>query len=924
MVYVPKYKSKRTRTSLNPNKDSITLDEAKERFNQYYNTRFNKKSARLRAKIGDIRYNKTDPARVLKPNEPGSAKYMLPEGPRTFDMEGVDYFPEGTEYAELEDPEYGIVKVKLKGIPKLKTGNTFSEHFKSKYNERKINPNVKGAFEEKQSLVNYYWDDKYKVADDLGEPLKRPRSALKRWDYKRKGEHITKSYFLLGKNEIFFEYDGNIYYLDSNMNVYDVNHNFFSKLKNMDKAIINELELQGYIILTSSGYPKWSNNIDDWIIFYEYSLPTGDMKRIKLNMKDMTVRDIDTDIILDDWNMYLIKNNLDYKKMRPYDITKKDTIKKIKKDENDVIIDDILIDENQQKYEEEKLKLEQEKKELLQKEADRLKEMADQAEKLRIVSLEEEERQKKLLEEAERQKLLAEEEQRNLKEIAKELARKEQEALEQAKREKEAKDEAEKRLAEAEAQKQQEIAIEEARKKREAEEALERQIEIQKETERQRLEAEQKAKEQAEIAEEQARKEKEAQEELERQLERQQEAKRQQLLAEQEIERIKLIEVAEQERRDKEEREMAEKIARKEKEELEAHQEAERIRLEIENATQQDYKSDEDEITLEDIENQLALEAAEQKEVEEDIQNELVAQKETGEVEEDIQNELVAQKETGEVADTEQEEGDDIDIDELVKNLSGDVNEEDEEEYEEFDEEVGEDEYEDEEEPEDEEEDEEELEEQEVGVIPSIEDYRYKEFNKLVDNVETKTIKSTKKDRLNEITKYIYDSFHKMPLQEDEVFPSVNEKPNMKYVDNEKFKKEMNDLVKNIKKYKAEYKPLTKEVIERTPSGGYYNLKLKVNNREVGETVTIPMSKYKTLINRIDTTISERKEKMSEDNKDKLIWSIYYRYKFILPTIPGEYKDKTKRIIDDNIPSKYNSLFYDLEKYFGSKGINME
>ena len=139
MVYVPKYKSKRTKSALNPKKDSITLEEAKERFNQYYNTRLvNEKEikptseGRLRSKVGDIRYNKTDPKRVLRPGEPGSAKYMLPEGPRTFDMVGVDYFPEGTEYVTVEDPEHGELKIKLKGAPKLKTGESYSSFFKKK------------------------------------------------------------------------------------------------------------------------------------------------------------------------------------------------------------------------------------------------------------------------------------------------------------------------------------------------------------------------------------------------------------------------------------------------------------------------------------------------------------------------------------------------------------------------------------------------------------------------------------------------------------------------------------------------------------------------------------------------------------------------------------------------------------------------
>ena len=41
------------------------------------------------------------------PNEPGSEKYMLDEGPRTFDMARVDYFPEGETF-EMETTQ-GVI-----------------------------------------------------------------------------------------------------------------------------------------------------------------------------------------------------------------------------------------------------------------------------------------------------------------------------------------------------------------------------------------------------------------------------------------------------------------------------------------------------------------------------------------------------------------------------------------------------------------------------------------------------------------------------------------------------------------------------------------------------------------------------------------------------------------------------------------------
>jgi hypothetical protein len=41
----------------------------------------------------------------------------------------------------------------------------------------------------------------------------------------------------------------------------------------------------------------------------------------------------------------------------------------------------------------------------------------------------------------------------------------------------------------------------------------------------------------------------------------------------------------------------------------------------------------------------------------------------------------------------------------------------------------------------------------------------------------------------------------------------------------------------------------------------------------------------------------------------------------ILPNVPSEYKDKCRRISEDNVPLQYKSIFNDLEKYFGSTGM---
>ena len=75
--------------------DSITLEQAKKRFNEYYEERNDSDIGILRGKMFDMMYQKTK-KKVLKPGEPGSARYLLyKEAPRYLDMEGVDSFDEG-------------------------------------------------------------------------------------------------------------------------------------------------------------------------------------------------------------------------------------------------------------------------------------------------------------------------------------------------------------------------------------------------------------------------------------------------------------------------------------------------------------------------------------------------------------------------------------------------------------------------------------------------------------------------------------------------------------------------------------------------------------------------------------------------------------------------------------------------------------
>jgi hypothetical protein len=208
-----------SRKPLVDKKGIIDLETAKQRFHDYYNLRTKNKIGRLRAKMFDIKYQKK-PRNVLRPGEPGSAKYLLEEGPRTFDMVGVDYFPEG-ERIDIDDPEYDNVSVISSGSthkrddtddpeelekiygPRIKnTKRLYSKHFGDKFRNRR----EEGDLKEKK-LIDIYWE-KYRSNPD------RYRRKNK------KGEEAKDVVeFTVGYNSYYLTIDGQIY--DSSNNLLD-------------------------------------------------------------------------------------------------------------------------------------------------------------------------------------------------------------------------------------------------------------------------------------------------------------------------------------------------------------------------------------------------------------------------------------------------------------------------------------------------------------------------------------------------------------------------------------------------------------------------------------------------------------------------------------------------------------------------------
>ena len=178
-------------------KGSITKEQAQKKFNNYYNNRNSTPIGKLRGKMFDMMYQKKNKY-TLEEGQPGSARYLLEEGPRTFDFKGVDYFDEGS-IVKLSDSNQTI---KSKGStyhkgkidlddkiqidehnkiygPRLNNNKQlYSQYFKNKYNQQ---------FNLKNNLVDEYWR-KY----HSGEINPKTKKKYSRKNRKTKKNHLRK------------------------------------------------------------------------------------------------------------------------------------------------------------------------------------------------------------------------------------------------------------------------------------------------------------------------------------------------------------------------------------------------------------------------------------------------------------------------------------------------------------------------------------------------------------------------------------------------------------------------------------------------------------------------------------------------------------------------------------------------------------
>lgn len=283
--------------------DTISLDEARERFHEYYNSRSATKIGRLRAKVGDIRYRKTK-KKTLVPDTPGSARYLLPEGPRSYDMLGVDTFSDdeikedekGNKYVEYDDPDYGMQRVKLIEKPRMKNGESYKKHFKKVYKKRREEGDLSDCGEEEGEpchLVDKYWKEHYEPAKKNDLRLPRPRKIVMKFtDHLGK---VRKSDFRMGRNLLLITMGEENFYIDGKKQVYD---QYLDQIA-MPDGLEDELVRQDY--MDSRG--QWNVDIMKWEVYYRHKY--NPKRHYRLSMDSMTVFDEVKLKPLGDWNQFL-------------------------------------------------------------------------------------------------------------------------------------------------------------------------------------------------------------------------------------------------------------------------------------------------------------------------------------------------------------------------------------------------------------------------------------------------------------------------------------------------------------------------------------------------------------------------------------------------------------------------------------------
>lgn len=247
----------------------ITLVDAQKKFNEYYNLKhWDKPVGQKRAKLFDMMYQKKEKY-TLVPGEPGSERYLLEEGPKTFDMVGVDHFPEGERqlvpesnitvkskgatYIQKEDSDdmidgkIGDAHPEVYG-PRKNNKRLFNKYFKEMYDDNQKN----NFFENQLNKNDVKNKDRNNLVDIYWEQYRNGKSGTGQSPHKRKNKKNTLTKFGSHVNQLrddelkdysAIEYKDDIYLIeDESGEVYIKKEESFIMVY---KNILNDLVPEG-------------------------------------------------------------------------------------------------------------------------------------------------------------------------------------------------------------------------------------------------------------------------------------------------------------------------------------------------------------------------------------------------------------------------------------------------------------------------------------------------------------------------------------------------------------------------------------------------------------------------------------------------------------------------------------------------------
>ena len=333
------------RSAVKRRKGTISLEEAKEKFNEYYNLRWEDPIGQKRGKLFDMMYQKK-PKYTLTPGEPGSERYLLEEGPRTFDMIGVDHFPEnevhnvpesnfkvkskGSTYKIEEDSKDNITGIngekhpEIYGPRKQDDKRLFSKYFQEKYKEYKDDDGFKNEIiteydsenKDKNDLVDIYW-----------EQYRNGNEGTERKNKRKEKQYVDKKhYFNLKNDELIYysalEFENKIYLINDNdgkVLIKDINNYYIAYDNILDKDVPLKLKnvamIEGILIENDEDNEKLI--LDNFTVKKTYNDSVNNKLIVIYNNHKIEVYTIDDNDAIEteeeyfSLNDYIEENNID-------------------------------------------------------------------------------------------------------------------------------------------------------------------------------------------------------------------------------------------------------------------------------------------------------------------------------------------------------------------------------------------------------------------------------------------------------------------------------------------------------------------------------------------------------------------------------------------------------------------------------------